>query len=228
MEYLLEAVAWITDAQHWQGEAGIPNRIAEHLAITALSVLLAAAVALPLGAFVGHTGRGRVAIVAVAGALRALPTLGLVTLAALAIGSGLFAPVVALAVLAIPPLLTGVSAGIDAVGRAVPDAARAMGYSPLGVLFRVELPLALPLVLAGVRAAVLQVIATATVAAYVPLGGLGRYLFDALPVRDYAQMNAGALLVICVAALVDALLVVGCRAVTPRGVRANASRAALS
>ncbi|MEB4616475.1 ABC transporter permease, partial [Leucobacter sp. M11] len=94
--------------------------------------------------------------------------------------------------LAIPPILAGAYSGVESVDRAAVDASRALGMTEWQILCRVEVPLALPLIVGGLRSAVLQVVATATVAAYLPLGGLGRYLFDALPVQDYAQMLSGA------------------------------------
>jgi osmoprotectant transport system permease protein len=139
----------------------------------------------------------------VTGALRALPTLALLTLMVLWRGIGLTPPTVALVVLAIPPLLAGAYAGLESVDRQTIDAARAIGMTEWQVLGRVEIPLAMPLILGGLRSAVLQVVATATVAAYVGLGGLGRYLIDGLAVRDYPQMLAGATVVVVLALLLD-------------------------
>lgn len=134
-------------------------------------LLIAAAIAVPVGLYIGHTGRGRVAAVAVAGALRALPTLGLLVLFALLAGSGLMPPVWALVILTVPPLLAGTYAGISSVDATVVDAARAMGMTELQILFRVELPNGLLVMFGGIRTAVLQVIATVSVVAYLPLGG---------------------------------------------------------
>ena len=214
--------AWLTAAEQWTGSRGIPTRLVEHLGYSALSLVLAAAVALPLGLWVGHTGRGR-ALVTAANAARAVPSLGLLFAVAMVVGPRISSnlafvipSVVVLVMLAIPPLLSGAEAGVRAVDPAARDAAYGMGMRGAQVLRGVELPCALPLLLSGVRAATLQVIATATIAAAVSLGGLGRYLIDGLAVRDYPQMAGGALLVAALALTVDGLLAVITRyAVSP-------------
>lgn len=205
MSVFTETIDWLTDSAQWSGDGAIPQRLAEHLGYTALAVVVAAVVAVPLGLHIGHTGRWRSVAVALTGALRALPTLGLLTLLVLALGIGLTGPVIALAVLCIPPLLAGVYSGIEAVDRRTVDAARAQGLSEWQILTRVEVPLALPLMVGGLRSATLQVIATATVAAYISLGGLGRYIIDGLAVRDYPQVLGGAILAVALALVVDLL-----------------------
>lgn len=205
MRFVIEAFDWLTDPQNLTGSGGWLARLGEHLLISLLVVLIAAAIALPLGWYIGHTGRGRTLAVAVSGALRALPTLGVLTLVALWIGIGLGAPVVALVVLAIPPLLAGAYSGIEATDPSAVDGARAVGMTEMQILTRVEIPLSTPLLVAGFRSATLQVISTATLAAYVGAGGLGRYLFLGLKTSDYAVMVAGSLLVVVVAIGVDVL-----------------------
>jgi len=198
-----EAADWLTDPVHWSGADGIPHRLTEHLGYSALTVAIAGAIALPLGLWIGHTGRLRGVAVALTGAVRALPTLGLVTLAALWLGVGLTGPLIALVVLAVPPVLAGAYAGIESVDPRTVDAARAQGMTEWQVLTRVEVPLALPLILGGVRSAVLQVVATATIAAYIGLGGLGRYLIDGVAVRDYPQTLSGSLVLVALALVLD-------------------------
>lgn len=149
MDIFSNTFAWLASPANWSGSGGIAVRLFEHLQYSALVLAIAAAIAVPLGMFIGHTGRGRVVAVAVAGALRALPTLGLLVLFALLAGSGLMPPVWALVILTVPPLLAGSYAGISSVDRAVVDGARALGMTELQILFRVELPNGLP-VLAGV------------------------------------------------------------------------------
>jgi osmoprotectant transport system permease protein len=206
---IFAAVAeWFLDPSQWSGPAGIPARLAEHLGYAALTLLIAAAVALPVGLYVGHTGKGRIAVVSVASALRALPTLGLLTLFVIVMGLGLMPPIWALVILTIPPLLAGAYSGIAAVDRTLVDAARAMGMTEWQVLAKVELPNALPVLLGGVRAAVLQVIATVAVVAYINLGGLGRFLIDGLAVSDPVRMFGGAILIALLALVVDGLLAV--------------------
>ena len=202
-----DTIDWFTDSANWSGDNGVPIRLAEHLGYSALTVGIAAAVAIPLGLWIGHTGRLRGVAVGLTGAMRAMPTLGLLTWFALISGIGLTAPILALVILAIPPVLAGAYSGLKAVDRQTIDAARAMGMTEWQILTRVEVPLALPLLVGGIRSAVLQVVATATVAAFVGLGGLGRYLIDGQAVSDYPRMVSGSILVIVLALALDAVFV---------------------
>jgi osmoprotectant transport system permease protein len=165
-----------------------------------------------------------VAVVALAGALRALPTLGLLTLFVLLAGIGLMPPIWALVILTVPPLLAGTYAGIANVDRNVVDAARAMGMTELQVLFRAEFPNALTVMFGGFRTGVLQVIATVSVVAYINLGGLGRYLFDGLVLSDFPQMLGGSLLIAALAIAVDLILAVFQRLFLSRGATATPNR----
>ena len=205
MSLLEETLAWFSDPAQWSGSSGIPWRTAQHAGYTALAVAAAAVVAIPLGLFIGHTGRWRNLAVVSTGALRALPTLGLLTLLALWVGIGLSAPIIALAVLCIPPLLAGIYSGLESVDAGTVDSARAQGMTEAQVILRVELPLAMPLILGGLRSAVLQVIATATVAAFIGAGGLGRYIIDGLALSNTPRVLGGAIVVVLLALLVDAL-----------------------
>lgn len=203
MNYITEAIAWILDPANAGGSDGVWARSAEHLWYTLLAVAAACVIAIPLGYLVGHTRRGRGLVVVSSGAARALPTLGVVTLVGLVLGIGLVAPLVALVLLAVPSVLAGAYAGLEAIDPRTVDAARAMGMSEWQVLTRVEIPLGLPLLLGGIRSATLQVIATATLAAYVGAGGLGRFLFLGLKTQDYPQMLAAALLVVAIALILE-------------------------
>ncbi|MCB0912721.1 MAG: ABC transporter permease [Propionibacteriaceae bacterium] len=201
---------WLGDPANWQGYDGIPARIVEHLAYSAVTLLLAALVGIPLGLWIGHTGRGRVVLVNAVNGMRSVPTLGLLFVAVLVVGpmlagdiAFLVPSIFVLVVLAIPPIMAGAYAGVGGVDPGARDAARGMGMRPAQVLFRVELPCALPLVFGGLRSAALQVVATATLAASVSLGGLGRFLIDGQAYRDYGQMAGGALLVAALAMAVD-------------------------
>jgi osmoprotectant transport system permease protein len=207
-----DVIAWLTDPFNWSGGEGIPLRVWEHLLYSGIALGLAALVAVPLGLVVGHTGRGRFLAVNVTGAFRAIPSLGLLFVGIMLISpqlsgeaSVLVPTEIVLTVLAIPPILAGAYAGVEQVDAAARDAAKGMGMTGAEVLWRVEVPCAMPLIASGLRSAALQVIATATLAATVGLGGLGRYLIDGLSVRDYAQMASGALLVAALALLVDLL-----------------------
>jgi osmoprotectant transport system permease protein len=206
MNLFTQALSWLADPAHWTGTGAIPTRTGQHLAITAAAIAAAALIALPTGILIGHTRRGAGTIGAIAGAARAIPTLGLLTLFGLALGIGVRAPLLALIVLAIPSLLAGAYAGIQSIDPATPAAARAIGMNRAQVIATVEIPLALPVIIGGLRAATLQVVATATLAAYTSDTGLGRYLFTGLKSRDYPQMLAGALLVIALALLLELAL----------------------
>lgn len=219
MSLIAQAWAWLSDPLQWSGHAGIPQRLLEHVAYSGIVMLVALLIAVPLGMAVGHTGRGAGAVIGAAGALRALPTLGLLTLFSLLMGLGVVPPLLALVILAIPPILTAACAGVAEVPPAVKDAAIAQGMTSGQVLTRVELPLAVPVLMGGIRNAALQVISTTTVAAYINLGGLGRYLIDGLAVRDYGRMLGSVLLVAVLAIVVDLLLSLIQRALTSPGIR---------
>jgi osmoprotectant transport system permease protein len=204
MSVVSDTIDWLTDPINRSGPDGIGSRTLEHLGYTAETIAIAAVIAIPIGLWIGHTGRFRGAAVAITGAFRALPTLGLLIMIVLFLGIGLTPTIIALTVLAVPPLLAGAYSGLESVDRQTIDAARAVGMTELQILRKVEIPLALPIIVGGVRSAVLQVVATATVAAYVGLGGLGRYLIDGQAISDYAQMAGGSVLVIALALVLDA------------------------
>jgi osmoprotectant transport system permease protein len=206
MNFLQQALSYIFTAANWGGPAGLAARIAEHLQYTAVAVLMSVLIAVPIGMLIGHTGRGTFLVVTGVNALRALPTLGVLLLGVLLWGLGLVPPTVALMLLGIPPLLAGTYSGIANVDRAIVDAARSMGMTESRVLLRVEVPNALPLILGGLRTATLQIVATATVAAYASLGGLGRYLIDGIKVRQFYLALVGALMVTALALILDAAL----------------------
>ena len=201
----------------------ILTRVGEHLAYSGLAVGIAVLLAVPAGLLIGHAGRGAW-MIAGANALRALPSLGLMTLLVLLLGAGLLPPTIALVLLAIPPVMSHTAAGIATADRAAVDAAYAMGMTGRQVLLQVRIPVALPLMAAGLRSAVLQVVATATIAAFVNLGGIGRFIFDGLAVRDYDRVVLGAVLVAGLALVLDGLLALVARATAPgraRGLRAG-------
>ena len=240
-------ISWITASEHWTGEDGVPNRLLEHLQYSFTAVAVAALIGIPLGLYIGHTGRGRFVVVNLVGAIRAIPSLGLLFVSVLLLGPRLDGDAaflvpseIVLVVLAVPPILAGAYAGVEEVDPAARDAAKGMGMRGTEVLARVELPCALPLIFSGLRSATLQVVATATIAATAGMGGLGRFLIDGLAVRDYTQMAAGAVLVAALALIVDLVFAlvqryavspgltgrVG-RASRPRNRRAGAAAAAL-
>ena len=221
-----EVFGWLTDPANWTGDGGLLQRIVEHLRYTVIAVVGAAVVAIPLGLAIGHTRRGATTVVGAANAMRALPTLGVITLLALQFGVLRTEPVLfGLALLALPPILAGAYAGVLAVDRNVVDAAAGVGMTSWQRLWKVEVPTASPLLLGGGRGAVLQVVATTTVAAFVGLGGLGRPLLDGQRVTDYPQVAGAALVVAALAVLLDLLLSGVQRLVVPRGLRVAARTA---
>ncbi|PZF59934.1 ABC transporter permease [Curtobacterium sp. MCSS17_008] len=219
-----QAIAWVFDPANHTGSNAIPGRLWEHVWITLLAVLLASVLAVPVGYAIGHTGRARGFAIALSGGIRALPTLGVLTLFGLLAGVGLQAPLLALVILAIPSVLAGAYAGIESVDPGTVDAARAQGMTGWQVLWKVEVPLGLPLLVGGVRSAVLQVVATATLAAYVGSGGLGGYVFLGLKTQDYAEMLGASVLVIALAIAFEIVFAALQRAVVPRGIAGPSAR----
>lgn len=215
MEVITDGWAWLTTAAHWQGPGGIPTRLAEHLQYSALALLVAVAIALPLGLLLGHTGRASFLSLSISGAVRAVPTLGLLVLLNRLDPVATWPAIVVLAVLAVPPILANAYAGVDGVDPAVRDAARGQGMTGRQVLLGIEVPLALPIVLAGLRSATSQVIATATVAAYLGIGGLGRYIIDGVAVRDYGRVFGGAVVVATLALVSELAYSLAARTVGP-------------
>ena len=206
MNFVQQAFSYLTTADSWTGPVGLAARTMEHLEYTAEAVAISALIAVPIGLLIGHTGRGTLLVVGAVNGLRALPTLGVLLLLVLLYGLGMIPPLVALMLLGVPSLLAGTYAGVSNVDPTVVDAARAMGMTEAQVLFRVEVPNALPLSLGGLRGATLQVVATATIAAYASLGGLGRYLIDGIKEREFHLALVGALLVAALALILDGLL----------------------
>lgn len=204
MNTLLGTWHWFTTAAHYRGSAGVPIRLLQHLSLSAIAVLIAAVLALPLGLWLGHVGRGGGLAVNISNAGRAIPTFAiLVLLATVPQFFGNPGTIVALVVFAIPPILTNSYVGMREVDRDVKEAAIGMGMDGRTLLRRVELPLALPLVAAGVRTAAVQVVATATLAAYIGAGGLGRFIADGFGLQDTPMILAGAILVALLALLTE-------------------------
>lgn len=206
MNFLQQALSYLLTASNWTGPVGLAVRTCEHLEYIAVAVAASALIAVPVGLLIGHTGRGTLLVVGAVNGLRALPTLGVLLLGVLLFGLGLGPPLVALMLLGIPSLLASTYAGIASVDPLVVDAARAMGMTESQVLLRVEVPNALPLMLGGLRSATLQVVATATVAAYASLGGLGGYLIDGIKERRFHIALVGAMMVAALALTLDGLL----------------------
>jgi osmoprotectant transport system permease protein len=197
---------YILEPANWTGPAGITTYLLQHLAYTALSVLVAAVIAIPLGILIGHTRRGSFLVIGLSNAARAIPSLGLLVLVVLLLGTGDFPIILVLAILAIPSILTATTAGIEGADPEAVYSARALGMTGGQIVGQVEWPLALPLVISGLRSATLQVVATATVAAFAAGGGLGRLLIEGQRTNNYSEMFAGAVMVALLAIVLDIVL----------------------
>lgn len=216
MSALSDAFRYLNDPLNWTRPRGIVDLLGEHVAISVIATAAAAVIALPIAIWLGHTGRGGAFTVALSNVSRAVPTLALLTVFAVTpIGFGNEATTIALAIFAIPPILTNTYVGFREVDRDIKEAAGAMGMSAAQVIGKVELPLATPMMMTGIRTAGVQVVATATLAALVGGGGLGVLINLAFGQQDAGLLLAGALLVAGLALLTEALLVVLSRLVTP-------------
>ncbi|MFE7976044.1 ABC transporter permease [Streptomyces shenzhenensis] len=211
--------AFFSDGAHWHGYDGIPTRLREHVQYSVLALAVAAAIALPLGLLTGHTGRGGNILASIATAARALPSFGLLVLMFVLLGFGLLPVMIPLVVLAVPPILVTTYEAVRSVDPSPVDAARGMGMAESRILLRVELPVALPLILSGLRSAAIQIVSTATIAAYVSLGGVGRYIVDGLYQRNYEKVVGGATLVAVMALATLAVFWAVARIAVSPGVR---------
>ena len=202
MDILQATFHWLLQPQHWTGDAGILLRLREHRYYVLISIVVASAIALPLGIILGYWRKGAFVIINLFNIGRAIPSLGLILLCIIVFGFNDIPVFTALVAMSIPPILTNAWVGIYHADRQLCDAAKALGMTPLQSLWQLRIPLAAPLILAGLRTALVQLIATAVVAAYAGLGGLGRFLIDGLGQRDIPQVIAGSLVV--------SLLAIGC------------------
>jgi osmoprotectant transport system permease protein len=217
MGFLGDVLAWFTEADHWRGDNGVTHRLYEHIVMSAACIGGAAAFSLPIGVLMGHLGRGGFVAINVSNVGRALPSFAILVLAFQLLGLGPEPAVVALVALAIPPMVTNSYVGVRGVDPEIREAARGMGMTGRQVLARVELPMALPLIFAGVRTAAVQVVATATLAAVIAWGGLGRYIVDGLSQRDNVQVFAGAVLVAVLSIVTELSLALVQRRVVSKG-----------
>jgi osmoprotectant transport system permease protein len=217
--FLESVVSWLTDPAHWQGPDGIPIRFAEHVQLSAESVAIGALIALPIGIGFGHFGRFGNLAINMSNIGRAVPSFAILVIAFQVFGLGDAPIVLALTALAIPPMVTNSYVALREVDPDIKDAARGMGYRELTQLIRVELPLAVPLIMAGIRTSAVQVVATATLAALIAGGGLGRFIVDGLAQQIYEKEFAGAVLVGLLALATELSLLGLERLLVPRGLR---------
>jgi osmoprotectant transport system permease protein len=214
--------SWFTTASNWRGQDGVPTRLAQHAVLSGESLGIALAVALPIALTLGHLGRGGFVAINISNIGRAVPSLALLVFVAQVFSTlGSTPAIVALVALAIPPIMTNAYVGVRGVDRDVVEAARGMGMTGGQVLRTIEIPLAVPLIMAGVRTAAVQVVATATLAALVASGGLGRYIVDGFGTQRYDEVYAGAILVALLALATELLGGVVQRALSPAPLRSQ-------
>jgi osmoprotectant transport system permease protein len=223
MNFMGQVAQWFLDPAHWQGDGGILHRTFEHVLMSGASVLTAAVIALPVGIAIGHFGRGGIVAINVSNIGRAIPSFAVLVIAVQLFGIGALPAFIALVALAIPPMVTNSYIGMREVDPDVREAARGMGMRERAVLLRVELPIALPLIMAGIRTSAVNVVATATLAALVAWGGLGRFIVDGLGLQDYPMLFAGAVMVAILSLIVEFSLAGVQRLSTPAGLRASKS-----
>ena len=219
MSFIGQVLQWFLDGAHWQGDGGIPHRLTEHISMSGLSLLAAAAIALPVGIILGHFGRGGNLAINISNVGRAVPSFALLVIAVELVGIGAVPAFIALVALGIPPIVTNSYIGMREVDADVREAARGMGMRGRMVLWRVELPIALPFIMAGIRTSAVNIVATATLAALVAWGGLGRFIVDGLGQQDYPMLYAGAILVAVLSLIVEFTLAGAQRMATPAGLR---------
>lgn len=237
MSIISDAWDYLTTAQNWTGANGLTTATfdggwtwandsiialsLEHLFMSVAAVTIAAIIALPLGIFLGHVRKGGTATVIAANVTRAMPTLALLTLfAASAIGFGNRAVIIAVAIFALPPILTNAFTGMVDVDADVRDAAKGLGMTRLQIATRVELPLAVPLIAAGLRTASVQAVATVPLAALVGGGGLGTIINTGIATQRFGQVLAGGIIVAVFALTTDVVLGRLQKSVTPPQLRA--------
>jgi osmoprotectant transport system permease protein len=231
MDTFLDALHWLFTTSHWSSLEGIPVRALQHVEMSAAAVIIASIVAIPAGMYIGHTGRFEFLSVSIANIGRAVPSFGILVIAyaivarvAPSLAFGFTPTVIALILLAIPPVLTNTYVGIQAVDADTIEAARGMGMTERDVLLKLEVPLAAPLIMAGLRTAAVTVVATATLAALIGGGGLGRFIVDGFAQSDEPMLVGGALLVAALAILTEFSFALLERALTPRTSSAGRER----
>lgn len=232
MDLFADGIAWLMTAEHWTDPRnGIFLRLWEHVSLSGAALVAAVVIGLPVGLWIGHTGRGAALVIAIANIGRAVPSVGWLgivfplTLTMLGRGGIGFVPaLIALAALGIPPIVTNAYAGIRAVSDELVEAGRGMGMREADVLRQVEVPVAMPVILAGIRVSAVQIVATATLAAIVGGGSLGHFIVQGIFVRALDRV-VGAAILVALLAIVTELLFASLqrRAISP-GLRASRVR----
>ena len=231
MSLVGDTLAWLTDPANWAGPSGIPTRLGEHVLLSAAALLVAVAIALPAGLVIGHTGRGSALAANLANIGRAIPSLAVIGIALPVtvlidpqLGFKVYPTLLAMVVLAIPPILVNAEAGIRGVDGELVEAARGMGLRERQILGAVEVPVALPVLLVGIRSAATQIVATMTLGAIFAGGGLGTYLVVGISQNDDGMIFGGVVLVAALALLVEGLFGLLLRLATSPGLRLGSDR----
>jgi osmoprotectant transport system permease protein len=228
IDFLGDVVAFFAEPDNWTGTSGIINRTVEHVSLSALSMAIAAVIAIPPALALGHSGRGGLLAVSVVNIGRAIPSFAIVALALpisirLGLGLGFWPTLLALVALALPPMFTNTYTGVREVDADTVEAGRGMGMTGGQILRTVELPLASPVILAAVRVSAVQVVATATLGALVAWGGLGRYIIDGFSQQDNVEVFVGGLLVALLAILTELFFGLIERWAVPKGIAVAAA-----
>jgi osmoprotectant transport system permease protein len=231
MNLVGDTIAWLTDPARWSGPGSIPLRLGEHIGLSAIALLVAVAIALPAGLAIGHTRRGGALAANLANIGRAIPSLAVIGVvlpltAAIdpQLGFKVYPTLVAMVVLAIPPILVNAEAGVAGVDPELVESARGMGLRERQVLGRVEVPIALPVILTGIRSGATQIVATMTLGAIFGGGGLGRFLVEGIAQRDAPMSTSGVVLVALLALATEGAFVVAQRLATSPGLRPDRER----
>jgi osmoprotectant transport system permease protein len=224
---IIQGFAWIFDRAHWTTTStsqGISEAFVQHIILTGISLLVAVLIAVPLGFYIGHYGKGRQVAIICSNVARAIPSLGLLTVLILAIPyiagipNNYLSYIIVFALLGIAPMLAGAYSGVESVDRETTDAARAVGMTEWQVLTKVEIPLGANLIVGGLRSTTLQIVATVTIGSLLGQVSLGTFISDGLAQADYVKMIAGAILVAALALILDGILAIVQRFVVPRRV----------
>ena len=215
MNGLHHLLVWFNDPANWNGVNGVPHRVHEHLALWAKAMAIAVAIAVPGGLLLGRSRRSGVVTTNLANVGRAIPSFAVLVIGVVWFGLSDTPVLVALVLLAVPPMFTFTFTGMRQVDRGVIESARGMGMTEPRLLRSVQVPLASPLILNGIRLSSTAVIATVPLAALIGSGGLGRYVVDGFAVQDYAEVGAGVVIVIALVLLNELLFAALIARVTP-------------
>jgi len=215
MSGLHHLLVWFNDPANWQGHDGVIHRVHEHLVLWAKAMIIAVAIAVPGGLLLGRSRRSGVVTLNVANVGRAIPSFAVLVIGVIWFGLSDTPVLIALVLLAIPPMFTFAFTGMRQVDRGVVESARGMGMTEVRLLRSVQVPLASPLILNGIRLSSAAVLATAPLAALIGAGGLGRFVVDGYAVQDYAQVGAGVVLVVTLVILNELVFAALIARVTP-------------